>query len=189
MEVAFAGAPVTEVGERARVGAVPLQSHRHTDRVADLRRHRHADRPESGGPWVVWPAVPGPPVIPEVLDGVDAADQCGGELAERGEGPVLGSERERRAHLGGLLPLERRIDRELALALQRHALAIEPPGTDHLPKELAQLLGVEAHVRIAHGRAVGLQDADRRGAGPVRGRVHFSSWVGDAESIGDEPQR
>ena len=99
------------------------------------------------------------------------------------------AQRERGADLGGLLPLEGRIDRELALALQGHAFAVEPPGTDHVSKELAQLRGVEADVGIAHGRAVGIQDADRRGAGPVRGRVHFSSWVGDAESIGDAPRR
>jgi len=58
-----------------------------------------------------------------------------------------------------------------------------------VPKELAELLGIEAHIGIADGCAVGLQDADRRGAGPVRGRVQFSSWVGDAESIGDAPRR
>ena len=128
-------------------------------------------------------------VVPQVLDRIDASYEGRGQLAERRERPVLGAEGERRPDLGGLLALERRIDRQLALPLERHALAIEEPRAEKVSEQLAQLVGVEAHVRIADGRAVGRQDADRFRAGPVRGRIHLHSRVEDAESIGDEVER
>jgi hypothetical protein len=53
-----------------------------------------------------------------------------------------------------------------------------------VPEELTQLRRLEAHVDVADGTAVGGEDADRLGAGPMRGLVHSSSMVEDAESIG-----
>ena len=76
---------------------------------------------------VVRTAVPRPAVVLEVLDDVDASHDRRRELAERREHEVVGTERERAADLRRLLALERRVDGELALALERPALAVEPP--------------------------------------------------------------
>src|SRR5204863_4134806 len=96
-----------------------------------LRRDRDADRREARGDRVVRAPVPGATVILEVGDGIDATRQGGGELSKRREREVVTLQRECAADLRRLLALERRIDREMALALQRDALAVEPPREDH----------------------------------------------------------
>ena len=81
------------------------------------------------------------------------------------------AQRGRGADLRGLLALEARVDGQLALTLQGDAFAVEAPRQDHPAEQLAEPGGVEPDVRIADGGAVGSEDALRRRAGPVRGRL------------------
>ena len=95
-----------------------------------------------------------------------------------------------RADLRGLLALERRVDGQLALALQRDALPVEPPGQDHPAQQLAELLRLQADVGVADRGAVGRDEAERLGPAPLGSFVaRFSSNAGDAESIGDAARR
>jgi hypothetical protein len=129
-------------------------------------------------------------VVLHVLDRVDTSDECHRQFPERGEDEIVGPKGERGPDLGGLLALERGIDGQLALALQRHALLVEPPGEDHPTQQLSQFGGVKADIRIPDRGAVGLEQAERLAPAPwiVRGQG-FSSNAGNAESIGDAAVR
>ena len=93
--------------------------------------------------------------------------------------------------LRGLLAFERGIDGQLALALQRHALPVQPSGEDHPAQQLSELgSGLQADLRVADRGAVGGDEAERLASAPwiVRGQ-RFSSNAGNAESIGDAAVR
>ena len=131
-----------------------------------------------------------PAVVLDVLDGVDAPDQRDRQLAERREDEVVGPQGERRADLGGLLTLERRIDGELALPLERHALAVQATREHHPAQQLSKVAGRQADVGVADRRAVGCDEAERLASAPGIDRgQRFSSNAGDAESIGDAAVR
>ena len=122
--------------------------------------------------------------------GSTPADERHRQLPERREDEIVGPQGERRADLGGLLALERGIDGQLALALQRHAFAVQPAGEHHPAQQLSQFGGVQADVGIADRGAVGRDEAERLAPAPgiVRGQG-FSSNAGNAESIGDAAVR
>ena len=136
-----------------------------------------------------------PAVVLEVLDRVDASDERDRQLAEGREHEIVVAERQRGADLRGLLALGPGVDGQLALALQRDALAVEPPRQDHPAEELAERRGVEADVGdVADRRAVGREDAGvpsrssaRAAAGAVRPRLKLLAM--DAERIGDGTAR
>ena len=94
------------------------------------------------------------------------------------------------ADLGGLLTLERRIDGELALALERHALAVQAARQHHPAQQLSKVAGRQADIGVADRRAVGCDEAERLASAPRIDRgQRFSSNAGDAESIGDAAVR
>src|SRR4249920_1043813 len=165
VEVALGGGPVAEVREGAGGAPVELRPHRPPDSMDDLGRHGHADRREPRRDRVVRTAVPRPAVVLEVLDDVDAPHDRRRELAERGEHEVVGAERERAADLRRLLALERRVDREFALALERPAFAVQPSRTDHQPQELAALVLGQSHLDVPDRGAIGRDEPDDRGVG------------------------
>ena len=129
-------------------------------------------------------------MVLDVLDRVHAPYQRHRQLPERREDEIVGPEREGRANLRGLLAFERWVDGQLALALQRHALPVQPSGQDHPAQQLSELLRLKADLRVADRGAVGGDEAERLGSAPwiVRGQ-RFSSNAGDAESIGDAAVR
>src|SRR6266566_862179 len=108
---------------------------------------------------VVRAAVPGAAVVLQVLDGVDAPDQRDGELAERRPDEIELPQGERAPDLRRLLSLEPGVDGQLALALERDALAVQAAGEDHPAQQLSELLGREPDVGVADRGAVGREDA------------------------------
>ena len=120
---------------------------------------------------VVRAAVPRAPVVLEVLDRIDAPQQRDRQLAEGRPHEIGVAERPRGADLRGFLALVTRVDGQLALALQRDALAIEPARQDHPSVELAERRGVEGVGDGADRRAVGREDLPGFRAAPVRGRL------------------
>ena len=129
--------------------------------------------------------MPGPAVIREVLDGVHASDERGGQLPERREDEVVGAEGERAADLRRLLAFEPGIDGELALALQRDALAIQAPRQDHPSEQLVAGRRPEPRHRCRRPRSRPAPASG--GAAPhLRCPVHRPpSRPPTAESIGD----
>jgi hypothetical protein len=63
------------------------------------------------------------------------------------------------------------VDGQLALALERDALAVEPPREDHPPIELAERGGVEIVRNGTYDGAVWSHDPPGLRAAPVRGRL------------------
>src|SRR5207249_6924874 len=144
------------------------------------------DRREPGRARVVRASVPGAAVVPEVLHRIDSPNDRGGELAERWENEVLGTEREGRPDLGGLLALEGRIDGQLALPLQRDALTVEAPGKNHPAQEVPELVVRESDVEVIGGGAVDRHQPERLG---LLGHMPFTPSAATAESIGDGCER
>jgi len=64
-----------------------------------------------------------------------------GELAEGRPDEIELTQGERAPDLRSLLSLETRVDGQLALALERDAFAVQPPGEDHPAQQLSELLG------------------------------------------------
>ncbi len=176
MEIALGCRSLTEVGQGACVLTVELRAHRPAGRVDQLCRERHADGREPGRYRIVRSAVPGPAVVLEILDLVDAAgDRCR-QFPERGEDEILGPERERAPDLSRLLSFERRVDGQLPVALEGHALTVHSPSEDHQPKQLAQLVVAKPDLRVAcplpvrgdqlqHGWIVGGRSIEGHGGG------------------------
>ena len=63
------------------------------------------------------------------------------------EDEVVGPQRPGGAHLGGLLAQQRRPQGQLALALERHGLGVEPPHHGHVGVEVAQLVASTSATR------------------------------------------
>ena len=102
----------------------------------------------------------------EQVERVDAAAVGDAVLAVGREDVVLGAQRAPGADLGGLLAEELGPDAELAVALERGGLGVDPPGEHHVAVEAAQLLGAEVEVElgVVHPFALGSQQLDQLGA-------------------------
>ena len=93
-------------------------------------------------------------------------------LAVGREGHVLGLQRAAGADLRGLLPEQRDPDAELALALQRVGLPVEPADQHHVPVEALQRRHVDVgdvavEARVVDPLALGRQQLDEIGAALV----------------------
>ena len=162
VDVALGRGAVAEVHDGALVGAVHLPAHGPAHRVQGLRPDRHADVPEPVLPCVVRPAVPRSPVEPQVVHEVDAAHERHGHLPIGREHEVLALQRERAADLRCLLPDERRVHGELALALQRRGLEVGAARHDHQPQDLPEVLVLQPEVaRIRVRRPVGCDELSK----------------------------
>jgi hypothetical protein len=70
----------------------------------------------------------------------------GGGVPIGGDQPVVRLEGGSRAHLGGLLALERGVGGQAALALQGHRLPVVGPGEDHRPVQPEGHLEVDGRI-------------------------------------------
>ncbi len=155
VDVALRGRTVTEVCDDRRVAvgvagaddAVALHAHRVAGRVQDLGADDDRVEPE-----VVVLRVPRALVDAaeeaEQVERVDAAAVGDAVLAVGREDVVLRAQRAARADLGGLLAEQLGPDAELAVALERGGLGVDPPREDHVAVEAAQLLGGEVVVEL-----------------------------------------
>ncbi len=162
MEVALRGGAVPEVDDGAGAPVVQPRAHGPAGGVEDLAGDRDRDHPESLPHGVGDPSVPRPPVEVHVLDEIDAAGHRHPHLAVGGKHEVLVAQGVGAPHLRRLLTEERRIDRQLALALQRGGLEVDEPGDDHQSVQRPQVLVLEVQPlgRFPVERAVRGQDPD-----------------------------
>ncbi len=102
----------------------------------------------------------------EQVERVDAAAVGDAVLAVGREDVVLRAQGAAGADLGGLLAEQLGPDAELAVALERSGLGVDPPGEDHVAVEAAQLLGGEVVVElgVVDTLTLGGQQLDELGA-------------------------
>src|SRR5918996_253322 len=161
VEVSLGRGAVAEVHDGASAATVLPRSHGPSHRVERVGgdRDRHLGEPAVNR--VVDPAVPRAPVKVCVFDEIDPPDDGHTDLPVGGEHEVLLAERVRAPDLGGLLPQEGRVHRQLALSLERRALQVDLPGQGHGPVHGPEVLFLQveglASLPIDHGPA-GVQD-------------------------------
>ena len=102
----------------------------------------------------------------EQVERVDALAVRDAVLAVRREDVVLRAQGAAGADLRGLLAQQLGPDAELAVALQRGGLGVDPPGEHHVAVEAAQLVGgeVEVEVRVVDPFALRREELDEFGA-------------------------
>ena len=107
-------------------------------------------------------------------------------LAVGREDEVLRLERAAGADLGGLLAEQLGPDAELAVALERGGLGVDPAREHHVAVEPAQLLGGEVAVelRVVDALALGRQQLDELGAPVLLGRPEDLHQVGTESCVG-----
>jgi hypothetical protein len=147
-----------------------------TDRAVALQAHRVAGGVQGLGadddrvePEVVLLGVPvavvDAPEQAEQLERVEATAPRNAVLAVGREDEVLRTERPPGADLRGLLTEQLGPDAELAVALERGRLRVDPAHHDHVSVEAAQLVRGELHVelRVVDPLALRRQQLDQLG--------------------------
>ena len=145
VDVALARRAVAEVGDDRRVGAVALDAHRVADGVQALVADD--DRVEREVVLVRVPAaVADAAEEPEQLQRLDAARPRDAVLAVGREGEVVGAQRASGSDLRRLLAEQLGPQAELALALERGGLGVDPAHQHEVAVERAQLVGRQVDV-------------------------------------------
>ena len=175
VDVALRGRAVAEVGDHGGVAvgvagaddAVALHAHGVAGGVQGLRADD--DRVEAE---VVLVGVPAALVDAaeqaEQLERVDAAAPGDAVLAVGREDVVLGAQRAAGADLRGLLAEQLGPDAELAVALERGGLGVDPAGQHHVAVEAAD------HLRLGLG---GMPSSKEKSGCSTRSPSGVSSWM------------
>ncbi len=163
VDVALAGRSVAEIGHRDLVRTVALDAQGVSHRVQRLCADDDLQRRDAQRCRVVGRALFSSPHA-HVVAGLSAACVDDPGLPVAGEHVVLRSECPRGPDLRRLLPLARRPEAQLSLALQRDALGIDAAQDDHVAQQRPQLRSIHVgdegiQSRVRHTAPVRSQDA------------------------------